>query len=61
MAIAVNEELCPQNHPCPVVRVCPTNVISQAGFNAPTIDEENCIDCGKCIRYCVFGVFQSEK
>ena len=57
MAIQVNEKRCPQNHPCPIVRVCPTNAVIQVGFNAPSVDEAKCIDCGKCIRYCGYGAF----
>ncbi|MEE4194592.1 MAG: 4Fe-4S binding protein [Anaerolineae bacterium] len=57
MAINVNEKRCPQNHPCPAVRVCPVNAISQTGFGAPTVDQDVCVDCGKCIRYCPMGVF----
>ncbi|NSW51256.1 MAG: 4Fe-4S binding protein [Anaerolineae bacterium] len=57
MAISINEKRCPQNHPCPAVRVCPTQAIIQSGFKAPTVDQNKCVDCGKCIRYCPMGVF----
>ena len=57
MAINVNEKRCPQNHPCPAVRVCPVNAIAQVGFAAPSVDQDVCVDCGKCIRYCPMGVF----
>lgn len=60
MAISINEKRCPQNHPCPVVRVCPTKAIEQVGFNAPTVIQDKCVDCGKCIRYCPMGVFSFE-
>jgi Fe-S-cluster-containing hydrogenase component 2 len=43
---------CPQDHPCPLVRVCPTGAISQAGFAAPVIDEEKCVECGLCAASC---------
>ncbi len=43
---------CPQNHPCPLVRACPTGAISQEGFAAPVIDEEKCIECGLCAVSC---------
>ncbi len=61
MAINVNKKRCPQNHPCPAVRVCPVNAINQVGFAAPTVDQNTCIDCGKCIRYCPMGVFSLSK
>jgi dissimilatory sulfite reductase (desulfoviridin) alpha/beta subunit len=50
--IVIREELCPQNHPCPVVRICPVDAISQNGFAAPTVDNEKCICCCKCTRRC---------
>lgn len=57
MAVSVNEKRCPQNHPCPIVRVCPTGAVEQDGNKAPTINAEKCIDCGKCVRYCGYGAF----
>lgn len=61
MAINVNKKRCPQNHPCPAVRVCPVQAIVQVGFAAPTVDQDTCIDCGKCIRYCPMGVFSFQE
>ena len=55
--IKVREEYCPQNHPCPVIRVCPTGAIIQNGYAAPVIDDEKCTGCNKCITSC--GVFTS--
>lgn len=54
--IRIASEYCPQNHPCPSKRVCPVGAIEQKGFAAPTINEEKCILCGKCIKTC--PVFQ---
>lgn len=53
--IVVKSELCPQNHPCPVINICPVDAISQNGFSAPQIDDKKCICCCKCIKAC--GVF----
>ncbi len=50
--IEVNSLACPQNHRCPLLQVCPVNAISQQGYGLPVIDEEKCIECGKCIRFC---------
>lgn len=50
--IVVYKHRCPQNHPCPSLRVCPVGALSQNGHAAPVIDEEKCIRCGKCVRYC---------
>lgn len=52
MAIQVSPLACPQNHRCPIINVCPVGAISQNGFGLPIIDEEKCIECMKCSRYC---------
>lgn len=43
---------CPQNHACPAVKVCPVGALTQNGFDAPTIDHEKCIKCGRCSNLC---------
>ncbi|NLG51784.1 MAG: 4Fe-4S binding protein [Chloroflexi bacterium] len=58
MAIKVIPQRCPQNHPCPSVRVCPVGALTQVGHNAPQVDEEKCIDCGRCPRSCPMGALQ---
>ena len=35
---------CPQNHPCPAVKVCPVGALSQNAFEAPTINHDKCIN-----------------
>lgn len=52
MQITVNEHRCPQNHPCPAVRVCPVGAIKQKGYDLPEIDYNKCIKCKKCIKFC---------
>lgn len=52
MKAQVIKRLCPQNHPCPSVRVCNAGAISQEGYNAPVIDEEKCTGCMKCVKFC---------
>jgi len=56
--ITVQKQYCPQNHPCPTLRVCPEGAIKQKGYAAPYIDQEKCIECGRCTRSC--PVFQQE-
>lgn len=51
-SLAVKADLCPQNHPCPSVKVCPVGALSQQGFNAPSVDMDKCIKCGKCVNFC---------
>ena len=58
MAVKVVKFRCPQNHPCPSVRVCPVNALSQDGFSAPIVDESKCIDCGRCTNFCPLGAIQ---
>jgi uncharacterized Fe-S center protein len=50
--ILVRKELCPQNHPCPVLPKCPVNAITQQGFSAPEVDDEKCVCCCKCVKMC---------
>ena len=52
MALNINPLACPQNHSCPIIRVCPVDAISQVGYSLPIIDESLCIECGKCAKYC---------
>lgn len=60
MAILVDTNRCPQNHPCPSVRICPAGALIQKKFNAPVVDEEKCINCKKCVRYCPMGAIKEE-
>ena len=43
---------CPQDHKCPAVNVCPVGALSQKDFEAPEIDDDKCIRCGKCSNFC---------
>lgn len=52
MSYTVSEILCPQNHRCPIIRVCPAGAIFQNGYGLPTIDKSKCTECGKCLKYC---------
>lgn len=45
-------ENCPQNHRCPSVKICPVGALTQEGMQAPEVDEEKCIKCGKCSSFC---------
>lgn len=58
MTVKVSAQRCPQNHPCPAVRVCPVGAISQKGFGLPTVDAAKCIDCNKCVKFCPMGALQ---
>lgn len=60
MQIIVDEKRCPQNHPCPSVRVCPVGALKQNGFNAPTVDYEKCTKCKKCVMFSPMRAIKSE-
>jgi ferredoxin len=59
MALTINPLTCPQNHRCPITRVCPVGAISQNGYGLPVIDEIACIECGKCAKYCPMRAVES--
>ncbi len=50
--LTVSKDRCPQNHFCPAVRACPVGALKQDWFHAPTVDQEACIRCGKCVKVC---------
>ncbi|WP_425524591.1 4Fe-4S dicluster domain-containing protein [Diplocloster hominis] len=50
--ITVDTYRCPQNHACPSIKVCPVGALSQKGFHAPVVDMDQCIKCGKCVKFC---------
>ena len=52
MALVIDPLLCPQNHRCPMIPICPAGAISHKGNALPEIDPEKCIECGKCVRHC---------
>jgi ferredoxin len=60
MAIIVDKNRCPQNHPCPSVKVCPVSALIQHGFDAPEVDENKCITCKKCVNYCPMGAIKED-
>jgi len=60
MKISVDKNRCPQNHPCPSIKVCKVGAIVQNGFNAPIIDYEKCVECEACVKYCPMGAIQAK-
>lgn len=45
-------ENCPQDHKCPAAAICPVGALSQKDFEAPMVDHDLCIRCGKCSSFC---------
>ena len=56
----VDEKLCPQDHACPCVKVCPVNAIEQEGYSLPIIKKEVCVFCQKCFLFCPKGAIRKE-
>jgi ferredoxin len=59
MELIINKNKCPRNHKCPAIAICPKRAISQKDIHSlPIIDHDQCIVCGKCIRFCPKGAFE---
>ena len=58
MAVTITASLCPQNHKCPAVDVCPVEALSQEGLLAPEVDADLCTDCGECAKTCPTGALK---
>jgi Fe-S-cluster-containing hydrogenase component 2 len=52
LSLEVIVQRCPQNHRCPSISVCPVGALLQMSVEAPTVDMDKCIECGKCVRFC---------
>lgn len=52
MAYRISPSVCPQNHRCPLLKVCPVGAITQDGNGLPVIDQELCTECGLCKISC---------
>lgn len=56
--ITVDKNRCPQNHKCPAIKVCPVKAISQKDFELPVINNNICVECLKCIKFCPMGAIK---
>lgn len=50
--IIVDRNLCPHDHVCPLIKICPKDAISQTADGYPVIDYALCVECGKCVAKC---------
>ena len=50
--IRVDKEICPHNHVCPLMKLCPVDAITQDAEGYPVIDYDLCIACGTCVENC---------
>lgn len=52
MELRVIKTRCPQNHKCPSLAKCPVGALKQEEYNAPIVDHNICIKCGRCSNFC---------
>lgn len=50
--IQVNKKICPHDHICPLIKVCPVGAITQDLEGFPVIDGNLCLECGACVEKC---------
>lgn len=50
--IRVDKEICPHNHVCPLIKLCPVDAITQDADGYPVIDYDRCIECETCVENC---------
>ncbi|MCK4609246.1 MAG: 4Fe-4S binding protein [Gammaproteobacteria bacterium] len=58
--IIIDKNKCPQDHQCPAIACCPKKAISQYDFDLPVVDQDLCIGCKKCVKFCPKGAIQEE-
>lgn len=52
----IDPDLCDRSPGCPAARVCSTRAITREHFFAPSVvNQDACIGCTKCTRYCPAG------
>lgn len=56
--LVVLKDKCPQDHPCPSVGICPVNALMQRKVEAPEVNNEVCIKCGRCVNFCPKGALK---
>lgn len=61
MAVSVNKDLCPHNHVCPLIKICPVEAITQNSEGYPVVDPSLCIECGLCIDHCPMKAMHFEQ
>jgi Fe-S-cluster-containing hydrogenase component 2 len=61
MPVSVDKNICPHNHPCPLIRICPEGAISQFENGYPIVNDRLCVECGKCIKNCKLNAMKYVK
>ena len=57
--IQVDKAVCPHDHVCPLIKLCPVMAISQGEDGYPIVDQSKCIRCQKCVRSCPMKAMKS--
>ncbi len=53
MPLIANKDKCPQDHKCPLIKMCPKGAITQKDEKSlPIFNLDLCIKCGLCVRSC---------
>ncbi|MEG0499895.1 MAG: 4Fe-4S binding protein [Rikenellaceae bacterium] len=56
MPLKFDETICPQNHVCPLIDICPAGAIYQKDAHSlPSYDPKKCITCELCVASCKLG------
>lgn len=56
MPLRFDETICPQNHTCPLIEICPAGAISQKDAHSlPGYDPTKCLKCELCVESCKMG------
>ena len=65
--IQLDRNICPHDHLCPLIKICPVGAISRTDYVAPgkklparIVDQEKCIKCGMCIASCKFKAIEKK-
>ena len=61
----IDNSRCDKSPFCPVKRVCPVKAVTQKGSiftsEVPVVNDELCIGCGVCEKYCPMGAVKMKK
>lgn len=50
--IVIREEYCSKINKCLAIEFCPVDAISHIPGELPRVDNQKCINCLKCLKFC---------
>ena len=60
--VKVDESKCVTGHICPIIKSCPKKAINHLDISkSPTINYDNCVHCGVCVKNSWCGAFYFDK